>query len=204
MVFSDLRVVDEQLMTIAPSMWARMKIEPESVHRLERLLGQSVVTGCTAMINRAMLEVALAMPEETPMHDRWISLLAAAMGKAVSLPEATVLYRQHDRNVIGAEAPDDSFRGMAGRAQDNRGRRLERLRNERQAEALLRLHGAEMPERTVRLLQAYLRSGRSESALVRVFITLRYGFFRGSLLRDLALLFDLLRAPSSEESHILA
>jgi hypothetical protein len=56
LVFSDLRAVDEQLKTINPSMWRQLDIDPRSVHRLKQLVGRSVVTLCTAMINRPMLE----------------------------------------------------------------------------------------------------------------------------------------------------
>jgi len=198
LVFSDLRVVDDQLKTIHHSMWKQMEIAPESAARLERLIGRSVVTGCTATINRSLLELARQMPEEATLHDRWIGLLAAAMGKTAFLREQTVLYRQHGSNVIGATAPDNSVTGTIVRAQHDAGRRAERRRCEQEAEALLRLHGAEMPKRQSDLLRAYLRSGRSRSAVERVVTTLRYGFFRPGLLRSLALIWDLARTKSDE------
>jgi glycosyltransferase involved in cell wall biosynthesis len=196
LVFSDLRVVDAELKMLAPSMWRQMDIDPESVHRLERLVGRSVVTGCTMLINRRMLELARRMPAEATMHDRWIGLLAAAMGAAASIPEPTVLYRQHGANVIGAAAADDSVSGIARRAADSNPRRAERIRCEKMAEALLRLHEAEMPQASASLLRAYLRSGRSESAVERVWLTLRHGFDRGGVLKTVATILDLARARS--------
>lgn len=198
LVFTDLRVVDERLRAIAESMWEQAGIEPESIHRLERLLGQNVATGCTVMINRRMNELGRRMPREALMHDRWLGLLAAAMGAADFLSERTVLYRQHGANVIGAAAQDDSLNGRAVRARDSRGRRLERWRSEEQAEALIREHGAEMGEGTRALLEAYLRSGRSESRLERVATTLRYRFFRTGSLRNAAMIADLWRSRTSE------
>jgi glycosyltransferase involved in cell wall biosynthesis len=201
LVFTDLRVVDEQLKTINPSMWRQLDIDPRSVHRLNQLIGRSVVTGCTAMINRPMLELARQMPEEATMHDRWIGLLAAALGAAAIVPEQAVLYRQHDSNVVGAVTPDGSVAGIAYRAAHRDGRRAERLRSERQAEALLKLHSSIMPARNVILLRAYLRSGRSESTLERVATALQYGFSRGSLFKDLLTLFDLALSKSDEHSE---
>ena len=195
MTFSDLRVVDEALKTVSESMWAYAEIEPKSALRLERLLGQSVVTGCTMTINRPLLELARRMPEEATMHDRWIALLAAAMGKTAMVREAMVLYRQHGGNVVGAVAPDGSVSGLAARAQDD-GRRAERRRCEAMAEALLRVHGDEIPAGQAALLEAYLRSGRSASGVKRVGITLREGFFRPGVGKTMALLWDLARSSS--------
>jgi Glycosyl transferase family 2 len=196
MVFSDLRVVDAELKTIAPSMWRQTGTHAESVHRLERLVGQSVVTGCTLTINHRMLELARRMPNEATMHDRWIALIAAAMGAAAIVPGQTVLYRQHGANVVGASAPDDSLAGIARRGSDSTGRRAERLRSEKQAEALLRVYAEELPQRSRQLLAAYLRSGRRSSAAGRVLLTLRYGFFRGGVLKSLGTVLDLARSRS--------
>ena len=197
LVFTDVRVVDEGLRTVAESMWARSGVEAANVHRMERLLGQNVVTGCSMVVNRTMLELARRMPEAATMHDRWIGLLAASMGAAEALPERTVLYRQHGANVIGAPAEDRTMGGRAARARSGGGdRRRERWLSEAQAEALLAVHGAEMSERRRRVLRAYLRSGRSGSAAVRLGTTVRYGFWRAGVLRNLATTFDLLRGRS--------
>jgi hypothetical protein len=36
------------------------------------------------------------------MHDWWLALVASAFGRIGWLPQATVLYRQHSANVLGA------------------------------------------------------------------------------------------------------
>jgi hypothetical protein len=198
LVFSDLRVVDEDLRPIAPSMWRRLAVEPNSAQRLERLLGRSVVTGCTMAINPALLRRARRMPPEAAMHDRWIALLAACMGASGIVSGQTVLYRQHADNAIGAAASDGSMPGLARRAARGGNRRAERLRCESMAEALLRLHADEMPPRSAATLRAFLRSGRSDSALERVLLTLRHGFRRGHPLKTLVTLFDLARARSTD------
>ena len=197
LVFTDLRVVDEHLKTIHSSMWNLMDVDPKCIHRLERVVNRSLVTGCTSMINRPMLELARTMPEGATMHDRWIGLLAAAMGAAAFLPDQTVFYRQHENNVIGA-GTKPSFIASVRRAVNGRGRRAERARSEREAALLLDLYGSRMSERSAAILRAYLQSGRSESAMKRVAMTLRYRFTRGNLLKDLVTLFDLAFAKSDE------
>jgi glycosyltransferase involved in cell wall biosynthesis len=200
LVFSDLRVVDQQLKTMYPSMWKQMNIDPESIHRLERLIGRSVVTGCTALINRPLLELARSMPPEAPMHDRWIGMLAATMGAAAIVADQTVLYRQHESNVVGATEPDNSVPGIVSRASRPDGRRAERARSEAQVEALLRVHGGDMPRANANLLRAYLRSVRSPNPLERIATTLRYGFFRGGFLKNLLTLLDLALSASDKTS----
>jgi hypothetical protein len=37
------------------------------------------------------------------MHDWWLALCAAAVGRLLYLPESTVLYRQHGRNAQGSQ-----------------------------------------------------------------------------------------------------
>ncbi|SNT27901.1 Glycosyl transferase family 2 [Granulicella rosea] len=198
LVFTDLRVVDAQLRTLHESYWARNRLRVSNIHRLARVLGENPATGCTMMLNRALCELAREMPVEAEMHDRWAALLAASLGAAAYVSEPTMLYRQHDRNVIGSAALDESLEGLAVRALSDSSRRRERLKSERQAEALLRLHGAAMSEEKRKLLESYLESGRSESSLRRVGLTLRYGFFRSGLLRSAATIADLWRARSSD------
>lgn len=193
LVFTDLAIVDEALKPLHPSMWKRLRIDPSAALSLPRLLGRSVVTGCTMLINRPLLTLARQMPTEATMHDRWIALLAAALGATAYLPADTVLYRQHGRNVVGANPADASLHGLVNRTADNRGRLAERLRSEDQAAALLRLHRGRISASNANLMELYLRSGQSHSSLARVWLTLRHRFTRGGLLLNLALLRDLLR-----------
>lgn len=100
LVHSDLEVVDESLNTIAPSYWSYQKVDPR-FDTLNSLLIQNVITGCTVMINRPLAEYS-PLPQNIIMHDWWLGLLATSFGKIVTLPQSTILYRQHSGNNIGA------------------------------------------------------------------------------------------------------
>lgn len=67
-------------------------------------LTQNIATGCTIMLNRPA--AALLCASRAPvacMHDWWCYLLVAAAGGLILADrEPVVLYRQHDRNLIGA------------------------------------------------------------------------------------------------------
>jgi hypothetical protein len=113
-VFSDATVVDEALHPIGEnsSLWSRVFLD-EPVRRrlsdpsrsLETLAGRHVVTGATLMIRRELADCALPIPKDLPkklIHDGWIALVAAALGGLDSIPEPTMLYRQHDKQQLGA------------------------------------------------------------------------------------------------------
>ena len=63
----------------------------------------NVVTGCTALVNRPLLDISIPIPNQVPVHDWWLALVASKYGVIRCLPEPTVLYRQHDNNQIGAK-----------------------------------------------------------------------------------------------------
>lgn len=102
LVFSDLTVVDQQLNIIADRMSGLQKLNPEKT-QLKDCLIQNVITGCTAMINRACLEKSLAEIDAANiiMYDWWCALVAAYFGEITFIDEALVLYRQHEDNALG-------------------------------------------------------------------------------------------------------
>lgn len=101
-VHSDLVVADAKLHTIHPSFFAYQGLRHEGARALPTLLVQNFVTGCTLLANRPLLEMALPIPKEAPMHDWWLALCAAAAGRIACVPRPLVVYRQHASNVIGA------------------------------------------------------------------------------------------------------
>ncbi len=104
MVHTDLNVVDGDLNPIAPSFIAYSSLDGNRL-ALNQLLVQNVVTGCTMMVNRALAALAdRDVPEGAMlMHDAWLALLASACGKCAFLPLATIDYRQHGHNTVGAK-----------------------------------------------------------------------------------------------------
>jgi hypothetical protein len=98
---SDLTVVAEDLGVLHPSFLTFQGLQQVPGDPLGRLLVQNFVTGCTVLVNRALVRAALPFPNVI-MHDWWLALCAAAMGEVLCLPEPTVRYRQHDRNTLGA------------------------------------------------------------------------------------------------------
>ncbi len=190
LVFTDLRVVDEELRTLQHSFWAYEKLRAHRVERLGALLAQNVVTGCTCMLNRQLVELALSMPEEAVMHDHWVALLASGTGKAAAIETQTVLYRQHCNNVIGSEQWTGTLSEFATRVRKSDVRRMEWKKCQRQAAAFLRMHGSLLSDEKRREVNTFLRCGTAVSPLVRSWILLRHGLLRDGLLQKLATLAD--------------
>lgn len=102
LVHTDLTVVDRDLKILDPSYrhtvngnWQRTALCYE--------LAQNTVTGCTVMYNRALGDLLEKEPSFYVMHDWWLALAASAFGRIVLMDEATVLYRQHGDNSVGAK-----------------------------------------------------------------------------------------------------
>ena len=104
LVFSDLEVVDEALRVLHASFWKMARYDPVRGVRIPALLSRNVVTGCTILMNRLLLKQALPVPQEAPIHDWWLALVASVFGSIVHVPRALVQYRQHGSNAIGARS----------------------------------------------------------------------------------------------------
>jgi len=100
--YSDLEVVDQNLHQIHPSFMRYENLRHESHNPIHVLLTQNLVTGCTVVINRNLLEFVTPIPKEITLHDWWLAICAAACGRIGYIDESLVQYRQHSRNQIGA------------------------------------------------------------------------------------------------------
>lgn len=103
LVHSDLIVVDENLKPVAKSLWKHQGLLPRKMEKIENLLIQNHVTGCATMINRRLADLSSPIPAGVIMHDWWLALVAITCGRLVAIPDATIKYRQHGNNDVGAK-----------------------------------------------------------------------------------------------------
>lgn len=102
LVHSDLRVIDAQGQELAPSFFAYQGIRAHR-HSFARMLVSNSVTGCTAMINEKLAQLASPIPAQAIMHDWWLALVASSFGHVQPIDAALMDYRQHDNNTLGAQ-----------------------------------------------------------------------------------------------------
>jgi len=193
LVHTDLVVVDAALREIAPSFWQFAGIDVHSTS-LSRVVVRNMVTGNTAMINRALRECTGSISSDAVMHDWWVACVAAAFGRVVALPYASVLYRQHGANTIGVrrsaahaswrELPAESLNAFARSAKV----RADIAIAARQAMAFVSAYGAALPERDRIFLHEYARMP-SQGFLRRKWDVVRMQLLPGNgLLRNVGLL----------------
>lgn len=102
LVHTNLSLVDEKLNIIHFDMARYMGFKSSNTS-LNRLLVENNITGNTVMLNAAFLN-NYKRPgiKKYVMHDWWLALSAACIGKISYLDEALILYRQHSKNTLGA------------------------------------------------------------------------------------------------------
>lgn len=186
LVHTDLCVADKHLNEKSPSFWKYVKLNPKN-DGLNRLIVQNVVTGCTVLMNRALLELSTPIPKEALMHDWWVALAASAFGKIGFVPEATIYYRQHGKNQIGAikyslyTLLKKGFQRFIVNFWD---RRIKFSIQKNQVEAFYRQYEERLDKKQKEMLKAYLglpfcfyMAGR--------YRVIKYGFFRSGFARNI-------------------
>jgi glycosyltransferase involved in cell wall biosynthesis len=110
LVFSDMRVVDEQGALISPTYWTDRHPNHE---RFASLLLGNTVTGAASLFRRELLADALPLPPRAGnlYHDHWLALVAAATGEIAYVARALHDYVQHPDAVVGHAAAN---RGVVG------------------------------------------------------------------------------------------
>lgn len=171
LVFTDLSVVDAALDVIHPSFFRQQNLTAAIPPSLPGLLIQNVAPGCTMIFNRALLQVATPIPDAAVMHDWWLILCAVLHGKVDVLDEATIAYRQHGNNQVGA----GSFK-------------LSGIRNriklaEAQAQALQERFRSDLGKENTQILAA-LSSLSSKPVIFRQIVAAKNGFRKVGWLRN--------------------
>lgn len=182
LVHSDLEVVNEREALLSPSLNRYQQLGAEYRSELRHLVVQNAVTGCTAIMNRTLVELALPIPDEAIMHDWWLALVAAAFGDVAYIPRPLVKYRQHDRNALGARR----F-GLAGTGRSLAEMRMSLERTYLQADVLAARFGAQLPERTRQIATDYAQL-RDLGPVARRLRVINRGYFKTGLLRSVGML----------------
>ncbi|RMD79689.1 MAG: hypothetical protein D6820_07895 [Lentisphaerae bacterium] len=185
----DLKVMGKDGSIWADSFWAYQKLEPRVMADFNRVLVQNSVTGCAMVCNRALRDLAGDIPPEAVMHDWWLALIAASMGKLNFLCEPLIHYRQHDTNDTGAKQWGGKF--IIDRLRqffaDRKTMRKSVQRTIRQARAFRQRFAGRLSADKLEILEAYC-SLPEQPRLKRWRTVSRYGFWKYGLVRNLAYL----------------
>jgi len=111
----------------------------------ESYIRRNLVTGATVVLRRQLLGYAAPFPPEW-VHDEWLAIIAAAIGRVELLDEPVIDYRQHGSNAIGVTVP--TLRYRIGRMLQPRGDRYRQMAV-RSRTLVERLESIRAPERTI-------------------------------------------------------
>ena len=113
LVFSDAEVVDKNLRPLGVRLWMAIGFTEETRRKLRRnsaldlLITGWTVTGATMAFRSRFRSIALPIPDDLPLiHDGWIAAIIAAVAEVSWIEQPLVMYRQHDKQQIGAPMND--------------------------------------------------------------------------------------------------
>lgn len=110
LVHTDADLVDSAGTHLGRTLFESLEITPDELHTeqagraFDAFIRRNLATGATVVFRRDLLEAALPFGSGW-VHDEWLAMIAAAVGRVDVLPEPTIDYRQHDANQIGVAAP---------------------------------------------------------------------------------------------------
>lgn len=181
LVYSELRVVDEDLKEIAPAFHPFMNLRTGS--DLASELIQNQVTGCTVLFNHTLWKYMQKVEDADRilMHDHVLALTALLFGHMSFIAAPLMDYRQHSSNSVGAKnARSITYlwqRFKKGRA----GFRKDMKASSDQAAYLLSvfnegLEGCNSPEKMILLIR--YSSLYDQTKIPRIQDFFRFGFWK--------------------------
>lgn len=184
LIHSDLTVVNENGAIICASLYEMQNINMSYFNRVERLLVQNAITGCTMMINRALAEKLGTIPNDAIMHDWWIALHAIVFGKIVYLKDSQILYRQHVSNTVGAK-DTRSIAYITRQLRNIKGMKDNINQTYHQARALHEcLVTTDINPALLNVIGRYAKLSY-KSKIIKLLTIVRYGYLKNSFIRRL-------------------
>lgn len=100
LVLSDCYIVDSELKVIYESFYERSKPRKGIIKNIIK----NSYLGCGMAFRSKLKPIILPMPEDIPMHDAWIGILAEMYGSVSIIPDRLFYYRRHNSNATQIES----------------------------------------------------------------------------------------------------
>lgn len=172
LVHSDLVVVDKSLNPACDFFIDYLGVDGSTTNVADLLI-RNTVTGCAAVVNRPLVNLAIEHKDLFKYHDECSAVIAALFESVYFIEQPLILYRQHSNNVVGAPKGDSGL-------QNGRSKIYLRFAWRHLAQKLNRLAHVENISPGSKKKLELLQTASSMSSFTRVF-TLR------TILKDLKL-----------------
>ena len=129
LLHSDARLIDETGCDLDRSLFGALGVRASEISCIHEgrafdvMLRRNLATGATIVFRQELLQRALPFPDEW-LHDEWLAVIASITGGVDVLEQATIGYRQHATNQVGA--PQGSMRALVRKLSTPRGDMHER------------------------------------------------------------------------------
>lgn len=108
-VLTNADLIDKDGAPLRGDLWSRCRFDREcqralsTSRRYDLLLGLAFATGATMAFRSSFKTLVLPFPTDTPtfIHDRWIAVLIAAVGRIAIIEEKLIAYRLHRQQQLG-------------------------------------------------------------------------------------------------------
>lgn len=111
LLHTDARLVGPSGEDLHESLFDALEVKPFEIDWIHAglafdvFLRRNLVTGATTVFRRSLLAQAAPFPVEW-LHDEWLAIIAASVGRVEIMEQQLIDYRQHEHNQIGARRDD--------------------------------------------------------------------------------------------------
>jgi Glycosyltransferases involved in cell wall biogenesis len=182
-VFTDAKVVNRTLEETHPSFHQSGKLDCTKLD-LPHILMENKLLGCTVMFNSKVKEKLVQLPEHARVHDWWIGLVTASFGKIAYLQEATMLYRQHEKNVIGNQ---NFLSYVSNRIHSLKKQKQVLKHTEEQAMNFYQIYKKDLNEQARKQIYSFAHLYKRNWIQRRYFIV-KYGYLKTGTIRNIGVL----------------
>lgn len=109
LIYHNLKIVDQKLQVLSESFSQYTELELNLQEPFFDLVKYNYIPGCAMSFNNSLMKSIRLGGEGICIHDWWVILICAAIGKIYYIDKPLTLYRQHDTNTIGIMSKAHGF-----------------------------------------------------------------------------------------------
>lgn len=191
LIHGNMILIDKYGRELNKTFWDYGKVNPKG-DKLNFILIQNTVTGCSCIFNRALKELIYPVPEKIYMHDWWVGAVAATFGYIYRIEKPYTKYRLHGDNQVGVNKY--SIKLIKNKIKDFSKSKEILKKSITQAEEILKIiykNQEKINKINFELVYKYSIINRY-NFFIKLFFIIKYNYFRYGLYRKIYQIFLLM------------